>query len=226
MQLVASAAAQDCCERRDLLHDDGGGRVAGPEDYELESGAGWQLLDGINCLLTTVSPYICTIHANYHVPCAQTRARGYAVQVDRLHGQAAAAFGESDLVHQGAKVEGDPACFAVSNAELERGETERKSVAAIDDNLDVARWCRCLHISTLGRRGKRLMWSWRWHWGGRCGGKASEGKLLLLLHLLLHLLQLERLENGDLLLDVGLLRKLAWGLRRSNCLEHGANDGC
>ena len=55
------------------------------------------------------------------------------------------------------------------------------------------------------------MWSWRWHWGGRCGGKASEGKLLLLLHLLLHLLQLERLENGDLLLDVGLLRKLtAW----------------
>jgi hypothetical protein len=31
--------------------------------------------------------------------------------------------------------------------------------------------------------------------------------------LLLHLLQLERLKNGDLLLNVGLLRELAaWGL--------------
>ena len=204
--LVAAAAAQHLREGRYLLHHHGRGWVAGPEHNKLERGAGLQLLNHIYCLLAAVSPDIDVVNANTHVPRAQTRAGGDAVQFDRLDGQAAAAFCESYLIHQAAKVEGNSAFFAVSNAELERGEAERKRVAAIDDNLHVAGAARCSHCCTLGRGGERLLRSRRWR--GCCGSKASQGKLLLL-----HLLQLERLKNGDLLLNVGLLRELAaWGL--------------
>ena len=110
--LIAAATAENVCKRWNLLHNDGGRRVARR-----------QLLDRIDCLLATVSPDVDVVNCNDDVPWAQSCSVSNSVGSNSLNREPTTAFSKFNFLHQVAKIKGDSARFAVSYAVLERRKT-------------------------------------------------------------------------------------------------------
>ena len=121
--LIAAATAENVCKRWNLLHNDGGRRVARSKHHQLQCCARRQLLDRIDCLLATVSPDVDVVNCNDDVPWAQSCSVSNSVGSNSLNREPTTAFSKFNFLHQVAKIKGDSARFAVSYAVLERRKT-------------------------------------------------------------------------------------------------------
>ena len=107
-------------------------RVGGSAHSELNGLIRGSLLQEIDDILAADAAHVGTVHSNDDIPNAQTCTSSVALRINSLDGKAADVFSELDRVDKLSEIKRHLAIFAILKAELERRETQRNGLTAVD----------------------------------------------------------------------------------------------